>query len=177
MIINSLELKTPLGPMTSLASAEGILLLEFKSRRDLATEIEDIKVELSSEIGQSPNDHLLTLQIQLQEYFDKKRQKFTVPLKPTGTAFQLKVWGELLMVPYAETRTYLEQAKSYGDEKAIRALATANGKNKIAILIPCHRIIGSDGSLTGYGGGLDKKRYLLNLEREVAGPKDLFSTS
>ena len=167
--------KTPLGQMTCLATDEGIYLLEFKSRKELKKEIETLKKKFDATIEKGDNKYTKMLKTQLKEYFNQKRQKFTLPLKLDGTDFQLKVWSELLLVPYGETRTYLEQAKSFGDEKAIRAMASANGKNKIAILVPCHRIIGSDGSLTGYAGGLEKKRFLLNLEREVAGPKDLFS--
>jgi methylated-DNA-[protein]-cysteine S-methyltransferase len=101
---------------------------------------------------------------QLKEYFDGTRTEFTIRLNPQGTDFQKRVWQELLHVPYGKTRTYLEQTKHLGDVKAIRAVASANGKNPIWILIPCHRIIGSDGSLTGYAGGLWRKKWLLEHE-------------
>ncbi|MBN4082161.1 methylated-DNA--[protein]-cysteine S-methyltransferase [bacterium AH-315-B15] len=175
MTLHQAEFNTPIGPMIGLASEEGLHLLEFKSREQLDSEIDELKEYYQAEILDSSNDHLQTLDVQLRQYFNQDRQKFSIPLQMSGSKFQLKVWGELLLIPYAETRTYREQAMSYGDEKAIRAVATANGKNKIAILVPCHRIIGSDGSLTGYAGGIEKKRFLLNLEREVAGPRDLFS--
>jgi len=101
---------------------------------------------------------------QLKEYFEGTRNEFTVKLNPQGTDFQKRVWKELLHVPHGKTRTYLEQSKYLGDVKAIRAVASANGKNPIWILIPCHRIIGSDGSLTGYAGGLWRKKWLLEHE-------------
>ena len=101
----------------------------------------------------------------LREYFDRKRRSFDgLPLKPEGTAFQRKVWDALLTIPYGETRSYREQAIITGNEKACRAVGAANGRNPISIIIPCHRVIGSDGSLTGYAGGLDVKKALLELE-------------
>ncbi|REE80865.1 methylated-DNA-[protein]-cysteine S-methyltransferase [Lutibacter oceani] len=101
---------------------------------------------------------------QLDEYFKGERTLFSLKLNPKGTEFQKKVWNELLQVPYGKTRTYLEQTKKLGDVKAIRAVASANGKNPIWIIIPCHRIIGSDGSLTGYAGGIWRKKWLLEHE-------------
>ena len=101
---------------------------------------------------------------QLDEYFQGNRTSFDLKLNPEGTSFQQKVWKELLQIPFGKTRTYLDQAKKIGNVKAIRAVANANGKNPICIVIPCHRIIGSDGSLTGYAGGLKRKQWLLNHE-------------
>jgi methylated-DNA-[protein]-cysteine S-methyltransferase len=104
---------------------------------------------------------------QLEEYFKGKRTVFDIKLNPKGTNFQKKVWNELLNIPYGKTRTYLEQTKKLGDIKAIRAVASANGKNPIWIIIPCHRVIGSDGSLTGYAGGIWRKKWLLEHENPV----------
>jgi methylated-DNA-[protein]-cysteine S-methyltransferase len=104
---------------------------------------------------------------QLDEYFKGDRTEFSLKLNPQGTEFQQKVWKELLTIPFNKTRTYLEQTKAIGDVKAIRAVASANGKNPIAIVIPCHRVIGSDGSLTGYAGGLWRKKWLLEHENPV----------
>jgi len=104
---------------------------------------------------------------QLKEYFEGNRSDFNVKLNPQGTDFQQKVWNELLNIPHSKTRTYLEQTKAIGDVKAIRAVASANGKNPISIIIPCHRVIGSDGSLTGYAGGLWRKKWLLEHENPV----------
>lgn len=104
---------------------------------------------------------------QLEEYFYGQRTEFDLKLNPQGTTFQQKVWKELLNIPFNKTRTYLEQTKAIGDVKAIRAVASANGKNPIAIVIPCHRVIGSDGSLTGYAGGLWRKKWLLAHENPI----------
>ena len=109
-------------------------------------------------------DSLSTCVAQLSEYFDGKREDFDLKLNPQGTEFQRKVWEILLEIPFSKTRSYLEQSKVFGDVKAIRAVASANGKNPIAIIIPCHRVIGSDGSLTGYAGGKWRKQWLLNHE-------------
>jgi len=102
---------------------------------------------------------------ELVEYFDGKRKEFTVPLNPKGTEFQKKVWNALIDVPYGETKTYKDIAIAVGSEKACRAVGLANNKNPIWIIVPCHRIIGASGSLTGYGGGLDMKQSLLDLEK------------
>ncbi|CAA0188664.1 Methylated-DNA--protein-cysteine methyltransferase [Tenacibaculum maritimum] len=104
---------------------------------------------------------------QLDEYFKGKRIQFNLKLNPQGTSFQQRVWKELLNIPYNKTKSYLEQAKSLGDIKAIRAVASANGKNPIWIITPCHRVIGSDGSLTGYAGGIWRKKWLLAHENPV----------
>ncbi|TDE04418.1 methylated-DNA--[protein]-cysteine S-methyltransferase [Flavobacterium sandaracinum] len=101
---------------------------------------------------------------QLQEYFNAQRMDFTFKLNPQGTEFQQKVWKALLDIPFGKTRTYLEQSKLLGDVKAIRAVASANGKNPLWIVVPCHRVIGTDGSLTGYAGGLWRKKWLLEHE-------------
>ena len=101
---------------------------------------------------------------QLQEYFNSQRTDFTFKLNPKGTDFQQKVWNALLDIPFGKTRTYLEQSKFLGDPKAIRAVATANGRNPLWIVVPCHRVIGTDGSLTGYAGGLWRKKWLLEHE-------------
>lgn len=102
---------------------------------------------------------------QLTEYFTKTRKVFDLPINPTGTPFQRMAWDSLLKIPYGETRTYKQQAELAGNPKAIRAVGMANNQNPIMIVIPCHRVLGSDGSLTGYAAGLDIKRFLLNLEK------------
>uniref|UniRef100_UPI004047EF88 methylated-DNA--[protein]-cysteine S-methyltransferase n=1 Tax=Roseivirga sp. TaxID=1964215 RepID=UPI004047EF88 len=106
---------------------------------------------------------------QLTEYFQGQRTQFTVPVAPEGTDFQREVWDALLKIPFGKTTTYSKQSLSLGDVKKIRAVGTANGKNPIAIIIPCHRVIGTDGSLTGYAGGLDKKEWLLKHENSLPG--------
>ena len=106
---------------------------------------------------------------QFDEYFKRKRQEFSLELKPEGTEFQKTVWHELLKVPFGKTVSYLDIAKAIGNVKAIRAVGAANGKNPISIIIPCHRVIGSNGHLTGYGGGLWRKEWLLNHEGSLGG--------
>jgi methylated-DNA-[protein]-cysteine S-methyltransferase len=101
---------------------------------------------------------------QLEEYFDKKRTDFNFKLNPQGTEFQQKVWKSLLEIPYGKTISYMDQTKKLGDVKAIRAVASANGKNPLWIVVPCHRVIGTNGSLTGYAGGLSRKKWLLEHE-------------
>ena len=127
--------------------------------------IESISVSSSDKI---PNGEVpLVLKeaaIQLEEYFKGERREFTFKLNPQGTSFQKRVWEELLRIPYGKTISYLELSKKLGDVKAIRAVASANGKNPLWIVVPCHRVIGSDGSLTGYAGGLHRKKWLLNHE-------------
>ena len=102
---------------------------------------------------------------QLDEYFEGRRRGFDLPLAPSGTPFQLRAWKALEDIPYGATRSYGEQARAMGQPRAVRAVGAANGRNPIAIVVPCHRVIGGDGGLTGYGGGLDVKRYLIELEQ------------
>jgi methylated-DNA-[protein]-cysteine S-methyltransferase len=112
---------------------------------------------------------------QLQEYFARKRTVFTIPLAPMGTAFQQRVWTALRTIPYGETRSYGQLAEAIGNRSAMRAVGAANGRNPISIIVPCHRVIGSDGTLIGYGGGLERKRFLLDLEQPaVPHPTRLF---
>ena len=112
-----------------------------------------------------PNDLTHLTREQLTEYFKGSRKHFQLPLMPEGTAFQKRVWDKLLEIPYGKSASYLEIARRLGDEKTIRAAASANGKNPLAIIIPCHRVIGADGSLTGYAGGLHRKKWLLRHEK------------
>lgn len=148
---------SPIGDLTITSTEEGICSLEFDDKEP--------KLPNSNyTVINDENQHIKLLKTQLEEYFDAERTEFQVPLDLIGTDFQKKVWQTLLEIPFGVTRTYKEQSINIGDLKAIRAVATANGANKIAILIPCHRVIGSDGSLTGYAGGLWRKQFLLNLE-------------
>ena len=101
----------------------------------------------------------------MKEYFTKKRKEFSLPLALVGTSFQEEVWKVLQTIPYGEVRSYKEQATAVGNPKGVRAVANANGKNRISIVIPCHRVIGSDGTLTGYASGIERKQFLLDLER------------
>jgi len=164
-IINITRILTPLGPMLAGAVEEGICLLEFTDRRMLETEIKQLKKVFNTEAVPGYNKHFDSLNKQITEYFKGTRKTFNVPLVTPGTEFQMKVWNELLNIPYASTRSYAEQAKNIDHPKAVRAVANANGCNRIAIIVPCHRVIAKDGTLAGYGGGVWRKQYLLNLEK------------
>jgi len=164
-IVTVTRILTPLGPMLAGAVDEGICLLEFTDRRMLETQIERIKRLLNAELMPGQIKHFEELDKQLKEYFEGKRKKFDLPLVIDGTAFQQKVWKELLKIPFGETRSYQEQALALGNPEAIRAVARANGDNRISIIIPCHRVIGKNGRLVGYGGGMWRKQFLLNLEK------------
>lgn len=166
-IIDLKRIETPLGTMISCADENGICMLEFSDRKSLTKEIEEISKYFSANIIQGKNPHFKTLEKELSEYFEGKIKEFTVPLSPVGTDFQKKVWEILITIPYGTTRSYQEQANILGNPKAVRAVANANGLNKISILIPCHRVIGSNGTLTGYGGGIWRKQKLLELEKAI----------
>jgi AraC family transcriptional regulator of adaptative response/methylated-DNA-[protein]-cysteine methyltransferase len=167
-VLNITRFTTPLGPMFACASPKGICLLEFTDRRMLETEFKDLRKRLKAVILPGPNPHLIRVQEEMQEYFAGQRKEFTVPLDYPGTDFQRAVWDLLLTIPYGDTRSYKEQARLLGKPKAVRAVGSANGHNRISIIIPCHRVVGSDGSLTGYGGGLHRKKWLLEFERAHA---------
>jgi AraC family transcriptional regulator of adaptative response/methylated-DNA-[protein]-cysteine methyltransferase len=147
------------------ATNEGICLLEFEERPDLEKQLYDLKSRTGSEPKPGSTKHLDQLEIQLEEYFNKRRILFELPLVLTGTDFQQSVWKELMKIPFGTTRSYMDVTLSLGDPKAIRAVAAANGANKIAIVIPCHRVLGNTGKLTGYAGGLWRKQWLLDHER------------
>ena len=121
-----------------------------------------------TQVGEPRNAVLAECEVQLTEYFSGKRQEFDLPLAPKGTPFEQEVWAALLRIPYGETRSYGVIAKEIGRPDAARAVGAANGRNPISIIVPCHRVVGADGSLTGYGGGLSIKRQLLDLERPQA---------
>jgi AraC family transcriptional regulator of adaptative response/methylated-DNA-[protein]-cysteine methyltransferase len=165
-VISFTRILTPLGPMIAGATDEGICLLEFVDRRMIETQIKRLKKRLNAEFIPGPNKHFNELDRQLREYFDGKRKEFELPLILDGTDFQQKVWKELTRIPYGSTRSYNDQATALKNPKAVRAVARANGENRIAIIIPCHRVIGKDGKLVGYGGGIWRKQFLLNLERK-----------
>ncbi|AHJ97624.1 bifunctional transcriptional activator/DNA repair enzyme AdaA [Hymenobacter swuensis] len=163
-VINLTRLETPLGTMLACATETGLCLLEFTDRRGLETELKDLARRLNATIVQSDNPLFTLLRTQLAEYFAGHRREFSIPLVTPGTAFQQLVWQELRRIPYAATRSYGQQAAALGRPAAVRAVASANGMNRVAILIPCHRVLGADGQLTGYAGGLWRKKALLELE-------------
>lgn len=166
-IIDLKRIETMLGTMIACADENGICLLEFSDRKALPTELKSISKDLNANIVQGENPHFITLEKELSEYFEGRRTAFTVPLSPVGTSFQKQVWDILQAIPYGTTRSYQDQADILGNPKSVRAVANANGFNKISIIIPCHRVIGSNGQLTGYGGGIWRKQKLLELEKAI----------
>ncbi len=155
---------TPLGPMLAGSFGAGLCLLEFADRRILETEINDLErlLKAPARPGRVPLHEIV--ETQLAEYFSGERREFDVPLLMAGTDFQRKVWSALQNIPYGQTVSYRGQASALGRPEATRAVARANGQNRISIIVPCHRVIGAGGSLVGYGGGLPRKRVLLDLE-------------
>jgi AraC family transcriptional regulator of adaptative response/methylated-DNA-[protein]-cysteine methyltransferase len=168
MIVTGI-IETPLGTMVAGSTENGICLLEFTDRRMLNTEYKIISKYLKDEISEGCNIHIENITRELAEYFEGKRKVFGVPLVFTGTDFQKSVWNELLRIPFGTTRSYKRQAEALGDTSSIRAVANANGMNKISIVVPCHRVIGENGHLTGYGGGLWRKKWLIDHEKRFSG--------
>lgn len=142
-------IESPLGITTIIGDEEGVSVISVTQEGELSAEIPEVLQEAVR---------------QLQEYFEGKRTDFTFKLNPKGTEFQQKVWKSLLEIPYGKTISYMDQTKKLGDIKAIRAVASANGKNPLWIVVPCHRVIGTNGSLTGYAGGIWRKKWLLEHE-------------
>lgn len=145
-------IETPLGRATIIGDVNGVASVSISNT--------------ASQISEFIPEELLDCVTQLKEYFREERQDFDLKLNPNGTDFQKRVWQHLQQIPYGKTCSYLELSKNLGDPKAIRAVANANGKNPLWVIIPCHRVIGSDGSLTGYAGGLHRKQWLINHESE-----------
>lgn len=159
--------KSPVGELIIGVYDNKLCLCDWKYRK-MRTGI-DKRIQQKLNAKYVENSHLIihkTIQ-QLEEYFDEKRTDFDIPLLMIGTDFQQTVWNALIQIPYGKTASYLELSRKLGNEKAIRAVATANGANAISVIVPCHRIIGSDGSLVGYAGGLAAKKKLLKLEKAL----------
>jgi len=167
-VLRARWLATPLGPMLAAATDEGVCLLEFADRRAIRTQVATLRRRFPHPVIPGSNARLDQLTAEIAEYWAGARSTFDSPLLAPGTPFQSAVWDFLRTIPPGETRSYADVARSLGRPTAVRAVARANGENRIAILIPCHRVIGSDGSLTGYGGGIWRKERLLALEREMA---------
>lgn len=160
-------LDSPLGPLLAAARDEGIVLLEFTERRMLEAQFDALRRHFKTPLVPGDHPHLRRLKTELAEYFDGKRRDFTLPLAYPGSDFQREVWSALLDIPYGETRSYDDLARTVGRPGACRAVGTTNGKNRIAILIPCHRVVNKNGQLGGYGGGIWRKQRLLDIERGV----------
>lgn len=159
---------TPLGPMVVCATEMGVCLLEFTDRKNLETEFKDLQKLLKANIIAGENDHIKQAKKEIAEYFDGERKIFEVNLDTPGTDFQKSVWGSLQGIEYGKTTTYQQQAELINNPNAVRAVASTNGKNRVCIMIPCHRVIGKDGKLTGYSGGIERKKWLIEHERKNA---------
>lgn len=155
---------TPLGEMIAVSNDLGICLLEFRDRNDIDAALRKMERDFGETIETGHNPHLDLLTQELTAYFMGKLTKFSVAVTTHGTAFQKNVWSALQSIPFGETRSYGEIAKSIQNPNSVRAVGAANGNNCIAIIIPCHRVIGSNGKLTGYAGGLWRKEWLLKHE-------------
>ncbi|MBI5478725.1 MAG: bifunctional transcriptional activator/DNA repair protein Ada [Deltaproteobacteria bacterium] len=166
-LVTVTRLETPLGPMLAGASDAGVCLLEFVDRRMIETQVRRLARRLGAALVPGVSPHLDGLAEEVRRYFAGDLRRFTVPLDLRGTPFQEQVWAALLTIPYGATRSYAEQARLIRAPSATRAVARANGDNRVAIVVPCHRVVGADGTLTGYGGGLWRKRFLLDLERRA----------
>ncbi|MBO8157558.1 MAG: methylated-DNA--[protein]-cysteine S-methyltransferase [Bacillaceae bacterium] len=159
------EMESPIGPLTIVSSNKGVCQINFGSKKDVHSILEQWakKYFLACELDEHP-EMLAPVKIELEEYFSGIRTHFTFPMDFQGTTFQKQVWKALLQIPYGETRSYKDIAKTIKSPKAVRAVGGAINRNPIAIAVPCHRVIGSNGALVGYNGGLDKKRFLLKHE-------------
>ncbi|WP_044419094.1 methylated-DNA--[protein]-cysteine S-methyltransferase [Halarcobacter anaerophilus] len=169
-IIATTVIQTPLGDMFAASTKNGICMLNYYDQRKEKTqkELEKMKKFFNADIIPAHNKYFEVLQKELKEYFEKKRENFTIPLQLVGTPFQQSVWKILQLIPYGETISYLDEAKLLKNEKAVRAVANANGRNPISIIIPCHRVIASGGKIGGYSSGIDKKIELLKLENSYS---------
>lgn len=160
-------IETPLGEMVAGANADGVCLLEFPDEGRLTKQVAALRRHLNAPIVPGRNAHLERLRAELGEYFAGRRETFSAPLVIAGTPFQRRVWDALRDIPFGETRTYSELAAALGDPNARRAVGSANGSNRIAIIIPCHRVVAVGGEMGGYGGGVWRKIRLLDLEQRV----------
>lgn len=168
------RIETPLGDLVAIGTEYGLTLLEFDDRPMLRTNRDRVRALFGSEIVERPFPCLEAVRLQLGEYFVGRRRTFDLPLLPLGTPFQRLVWRTLLTIPPGRTTSYEGLACQVGKPSAPRAVGRANGDNRMAIVIPCHRVIGSDGNLTGYGGGLWRKQALLELERAFVRRADTY---
>lgn len=160
-------IESSLGPLVAGATDQGICLLEFSDRRMLEAQAETLKSRIGLPAAPASHPILERLAVELEEYFAGGRRDFDLPIYEPGTPFQETVWAALRAIPFGETRSYSQLAAAVGDPAAVRAVAQANGRNRIAILVPCHRVIGADGGLGGYGGGIWRKQRLLEIEGAI----------
>ncbi len=165
-VLKASWIDTPLGPMLTIADDQALYLIEFIDRRGLEKEIERLGKKTKFFIVPGKSNPIIQIEGEIEEYFSGKIREFKTPLFLLGSPFQKRVWEELQKIPSGETRSYAEIAKAIGKPSAFRAVALANSANQFAIVIPCHRVINSNGELGGYSGGIKRKEWLLNHERE-----------
>ena len=165
-LLKAAWLDSPLGPILAISDEKALYLLEFVERRGLEREIERLRLRTKSAIIPGRTDIIASIETELKSYFEGTLKVFKTPLHLMGSPFQKGVWETLLTIPYGETRSYADQSKLMGKPSATRAVANANGANQIAIVIPCHRIINSNGDLGGYGGGISRKKWLIDHEEK-----------
>jgi len=168
-VITTTTIETPFGQMLAGATEKGICLLEFTDTKRLEWQIPSIEKNFLLKTKKGQSALIERLEEQLQQYFAGTLKNFNLPLHVKGTSFQMKAWDALLTIPYGETRSYQEQAALIDKPKAYRAVASANRNNRISIIIPCHRVIAKNGRLAGYGGGLERKSFLISLEKNNTG--------
>jgi AraC family transcriptional regulator, regulatory protein of adaptative response / methylated-DNA-[protein]-cysteine methyltransferase len=154
------QIETPVGMMVAAATESGICILEFSDKK---------RIKTGNEYNEAGNVHLNKLKKELREYFSGKRKEFTVPLDPEGTPFQKQVWQALCTIPFGSTVSYYSLAETLGNPLSVRAVANANARNPVSVIIPCHRVIGGKGNLTGYAGGLWRKKWLIEHENKYSG--------
>jgi AraC family transcriptional regulator, regulatory protein of adaptative response / methylated-DNA-[protein]-cysteine methyltransferase len=162
------RIETPLGAMLAIADDAGLRLLEFVDRRAMEREMTILRSRLKTNIVPGEHPHLAAVRTQLADYFSGKNLEFSIPLAPVGSPFQMRTWNLLRTIPIGETRSYSWMAAKLGDAEMRRAVGRANGDNMLCLIIPCHRVIRADGTLCGYGGGLWRKKWLLDHERRFA---------
>ena len=164
-VLKTAWLDTPLGPMMAVSDDEALYLLEFVDRRGLEREVERLRKKIHCAIIPGMTEPIRSIETELQHYFEGRLKEFKTPFAVLGSPFQKRVWEELQKIPLGETRGYAEIAKAIGRPTAFRAVAQANGSNQLAIIIPCHRVINSNGELGGYGGGVARKKWMLDHEK------------
>ena len=165
-VLKASWIDTLLGPMIAIANDHALYLLEFVDRRGLEREVERLRLRACAAIIPGTTQPIVSIEKELAAYFAGTLKTFKTPLFQLGSPFQKSVWDALCRIPYGETRSYLKQATTVGNQAAVRAVANANGANQLAIIIPCHRIINSNGELGGYGGGIARKQWLINHEKQ-----------
>jgi AraC family transcriptional regulator of adaptative response/methylated-DNA-[protein]-cysteine methyltransferase len=159
------SINTKLGSMVVVSDDRGLYLLEFHDKQALGKELQKLHKRTGIDIMPGRTEHIDSIEDELKSYFNGTLREFKTPLHISGTEFQKLVWKQLMRVPFGKTKSYMEQAEAIGKSKAYRAVANANAANQFCIIIPCHRIINSNGKLGGYAGGIERKQFLLDHEK------------